>query len=107
MNIENISSALAVIKSTISTIKTAKNLLPKKEDKLKIEKKLEIAEKDLTIAESKIAQELGYQICKCSWPPEIMLSIGHTDYYEKFQCLKCKTIWPQKEPPLSDSWHIS
>jgi hypothetical protein len=29
------------------------------------------------IAEAEIAKALGYQLCKCSFPPAMMLTVGH------------------------------
>ena len=56
--------------------------------------KIAIKEADTAfkLAESEIAQNLGYQLCRCTWPPQIMLSIEQEEHGEKFQCPKCKSI---------------
>ena len=81
----------------IATVKAAKDLLPDGVEKDAATKSLAEAEKEAAIAESAIAQALGYELCRCQFPPEIMLKVGYisggpkmdTDAYE---CPRCKQI---------------
>ncbi len=45
-----------------------------------------------------IAQALRYEICRCTFPPQIMLSQGYRENREHFQCPRCGNTWP---PPGS------
>lgn len=71
--LEEISLVLGVAKSLLGTIKETKELIPEIKDKEAIEKAIIKAEKDLALAESSTAKELGYDLCKCTFPPQIML----------------------------------
>lgn len=55
------------------------------------------------IAEVIVAKELGYQICKCTWPPQIATLIDCENYKEKFKCQKCGRLLPPDSSPPSPS----
>lgn len=61
---------------------------------------VEEIEKGFNIAQLKLAEELGYGLCKKHWPPVIMLSKGnlYDPYTEQFECTECGAIWPGKDP---------
>jgi hypothetical protein len=46
------------------------------------------------IAEAEVAHALGYQLCKCEFPPTAMLTVGSTGRGDKsgavYECPKCK-----------------
>ena len=100
MDILALKSALDLGRKALEIVKQTKELLPNGTKKDTAKKTLDEAETAFKLAESKIAQELGYQLCRCTWPPQIMLSIEHEEYGEKFQCLKCKSILSSEMPPL-------
>jgi hypothetical protein len=50
----------------------------KEETKL-IEAALETASAATAIAEAEIAKALGFELCKCQFPPIPMLTVGHVD----------------------------
>src|SRR5947208_16879619 len=60
---------------------------------------LDEAEKAAQLAEAKIAQALGYELCKCPFPPILMLAVGY--HYRNlsghkvgdpvYECPKCGT----------------
>ena len=60
-------------KSVIELLKSARNLLPKGADKDAIAHKIEEAEQAIGRADAKLAKELGYKLCKCTFPPKPML----------------------------------
>lgn len=41
------------------------------------------------IQEIELAQKLGYLLCKCSWPPQIMVLTG-TDHV--YRCKRCSRV---------------
>ena len=52
---------------------------------------IEKAEKALRASEAELAKALGYKLCQCTFPPQIMLSKGHhaEQGMEIFKCEKC------------------
>ncbi|MGY4409137.1 hypothetical protein ACVWW4_000873 [Bradyrhizobium sp. LB7.1] len=59
-----------------------------------IDAALDKATKATAIAEAEVAQALGYQLCKCEFPPTPMLTVGSTSRGDKpgtvYECPKCK-----------------
>ena len=54
------------------------SLLPNDQKKEVATQALEQAEQASRIAEAQIAKALGYELCKCQFPPTPMLTIGYT-----------------------------
>ena len=81
---ETLTKGFRSLGDVIRILKEAKDLLPKRRRE-PVEKKLEEVEQTAKLAEAQIAQGLGYEICRCTFPPQIMLSIG-----EQEQCPKCR-----------------
>ena len=59
---------------------------------------LEEAEKTAKVAEAQLAKALGYTLCKCEYPPNPMLKVGHrtkwgeqSDFLDVHECPMCKT----------------
>ena len=78
------STALITLKAAIDLYRTAKaaffdalNHLPEGKDKEAAAQSLEEAEKATQLAEASIAQALGYELCRCEFPPTPMLKIGY------------------------------
>jgi hypothetical protein len=64
---------IGAAKGSIDLVKVAAGLLPKSEKKDEIEQKLIDAERALAASNAKLAQELNYKLCQCTFPPQIML----------------------------------
>lgn len=77
-----------MVSSTISTIKTIKDLIPPGDEKQVIGKQLEEAENKLKIAEAEIAKGFDYKICRRHFPPGIMLDLDEF----KLKCNTCGNI---------------
>lgn len=98
MDISSLKSAIEAALSAIALFKSFKGTLPPGPKRDEIEKTLSQAEQDFRLAEVQIAQSLGYELCQCTWPPQIMLAIEHdSDGFPTFQCPECK----RKESPGS------
>ena len=94
------SEGVSVLSSLVSTIKSVIDILPKKEKEI-ASRKLAEAEEKFKIAQTQIAKGLGYELCRCTWPPQIMLYAGEAEYGEKFRCPACgRRISPDDMPPL-------
>jgi hypothetical protein len=91
--INGVKSGVSLLSDAISLVYKTKDLLPESKNKEIIEKSLVEAEKASKLAESQIALALGYSLCKCTFPPQIMLSAGYTENkfhpVEEFVCPKC------------------
>lgn len=97
--------AFDMMKSAIGIAKDAKDLLPEGEKKQTLVNSLNAVESQTQIAEAQIANALGYQLCRCTFPPQIMLRIGYKTQdhavHEHFRCPKCGNEWPPPPaPPL-------
>lgn len=75
MNIESFRIALELFNKALTTVKQIKDLLPQSPQKEVVAKTLIEAETAFKIAETKAAEELGYRLCQCTWPPQIMLAL--------------------------------
>lgn len=72
------SDGISLLGSVVSTVKSVIDILPKREKEEASQKLLEVEEK-LQIVEAQIAEGLGYELCKCTWPPQIMLHAGEVE----------------------------
>jgi hypothetical protein len=60
-------------KAGIEALKSAWNLLPRGMEKDELAGKIAEAEQAIERADAKLAKELGYKLCRCTFPPQIML----------------------------------
>ena len=104
INIEDVGKGFGALKDAIGltreVITWMRNRKGSDKDVEVIVKKLDDAEKATKLAEAQIAQSLGYQICKCAFPPTIMLSVEHRDLVEIFKCPRCGKKYPSLDEPL-------
>ena len=82
------SDGISSLGTVVTTVKSVIDMLPHREKEEASRKLLEVEEK-LQVAEAQIAKGLGYELCKCTWPPQIMLHAGEAEYGEKFRCSAC------------------
>src|SRR5215469_4963078 len=101
-----VTSALAGIKNGMDTIrsvlelfKDARDAIPDGTLKAAITESLERADREISLGEVQSAQVLGYHLCHCTFPPQIMLGVGlNTRGQERFQCPRCKKLEPSDQP---------
>ena len=62
------------------------------------QKQIELAEEALQASKAQLAKSLGYKLCQCSFPPQIMLSIGRDPKRGKeiFRCPACNKQDPSE-----------
>jgi len=88
---------LGLFRDAIGLAKDVKSSLPEGEKKRTIEESLEKAETSSRLAEAQVAQALGYPLCKCTFPPQIMLSQGmRPAAYLEAECVKCPKCGVEK-----------
>ena len=68
-----IASVLGIAKTALNIGKDAKDLLPDGKDKDYIDKQIQLTEREIKLAEASVANDLEYDLCKCTFPPQIML----------------------------------
>jgi hypothetical protein len=60
-------------KETLDLLRAAGGLLPQSAKRAEVEQKIAAAEDALKRADAALAQKLGFQLCQCTYPPQIML----------------------------------
>ena len=95
MSLPEIATGITLLKDIIPLFK---KIIPDSEQKEKITQKLEEAKRNFEIAEAKAAKDLDYPLCRCTWPPQIMLFFKDEKYTEQYKCQKCGRIYPGDEP---------
>lgn len=71
--IEELSLLVGVARSALGLVKETKDMIPDGAAKEQIAKEIDRSEQALALAESATAKALGYDLCKCTFPPQIML----------------------------------
>ena len=99
------SDGVTLLGSVVSTVKSIIDMLPK-DQKEEASRVLADAEKKLQLHEALAAQGLGYELCRCTWPPQIMVQAGEVEYGEIFRCPTCnKVVSPDDMPPFESLPH--
>jgi len=98
MDPQAIKSGFDAAKAVIDTLKTLREIFrinPKAHEE--VGQQIELAEKELGLAEAQIAQALGYKLCLAHFPPEPMLKNRIEPEFGKtiFRCPVCE----REEPP--------
>jgi hypothetical protein len=70
---QKVAEWVGLAKTGTSLLRSAWQALPKGKDKDQIEHTLAAAESALHRSDAKLAQELDYHLCRCTFPPSIML----------------------------------
>ena len=100
VDLNSLSTGLSSLSSVISSVKTLAGMLSNKQ-KEDITRQLNRIEEQFQMSKTQIAQALGYELCRCTFPPQIMLYAGDTDYGERSRCPKCgREVSPDDMPPL-------
>lgn len=88
---QDLSEAIRICKDALDLLKSTVGLLPKGEAKQKVQRKIQDADEALRKSDIALAKELGYRLCQCTFPPQIMLSKGRHEVhgFELFKCPSC------------------
>jgi hypothetical protein len=78
-------------RDVLDILKTLGGLLPKGADSEAAKSRLLEAEKALRVSEVQLAKALGYKLCQCTFPPEIMLVTSRNNVLDIDirTCAKC------------------
>ena len=69
----DIAAAFVMVKEALGLAKAAKDLLPDSPQREASNLAFEKADRAVALAEAQIAEQLGYDLCKCAFPPAISL----------------------------------
>jgi hypothetical protein len=70
---ENVKTWLEAGKSALDLFRAGVGLLPKSEKRDELEAQIRKTEIALQETNARLAKELGYELCQCTFPPQIML----------------------------------
>jgi len=89
--LEAFTKGLTVLKEAISLVHSANDQLPAGEPQKAIQQKVEEAERLIQVGHASVGQSLGFQLCHCTWPPQVMASSGYSEktQVEQFTCSNC------------------
>jgi hypothetical protein len=98
ISMSDVESYIQASKGVLDIAKTMIGMLPKGQQHDDAEVRLEQAHKALRAAEVQLAKSLGYHLCQCTFPPQIMLSKGrHPEHNEEiFTCGNCNKQNPSE-----------
>ncbi len=89
VDLQSIKLGIGLFHEALDSLKALKDFLPKGTKREQVESKLPEAERQIALGQSQLALSLGYKLCKCTFPPQIMLRKGVIDEIENFSCPKC------------------
>jgi hypothetical protein len=69
----DVAEYIRLSKDALGIFKTAFELLPKGQKRDEIERSVSAAEQALKRSDVALAQKLHFNLCQCTWPPQIML----------------------------------
>lgn len=95
----DIAAYVEAARGSLALVRELWSLAPKGKQTEQAAAQLEQAEKSLRIAEAQLAKGLGYLLCQCTFPPQIMLSIGRHAAYgnELYKCPRCQKQDPSEQ----------
>ena len=97
-DLQDVSDIFRIIKDALGFMKTAVGFLPKGENRDEAERQIQAAEEALRRADVRLAKDLDYKLCQCTFPPQIMLSTGRHPVHDEeiFECPRCKKQEPSE-----------
>jgi len=95
MNPKSIQNIIEAATGALTIAKQAKQLIPHGPKKEEIAKGIANAEHQMKIAEAQAAKDFDYELCKCTWPPQIML------WKNEAQVSRCEKCGREVCPPIT------
>ncbi|WNM60030.1 hypothetical protein [Candidatus Nitrospira allomarina] len=89
--LEAFTKGLTSLKEAIALVHSANDQLLPGEARKSIQKKIEEAERMIQVGHAAMGQSLGFQLCHCTWPPQVMASSHYSNEtkVEQFTCPNC------------------
>jgi hypothetical protein len=73
MGIKEIAEYLGAGKMALDLLKSARDALPKGANADQLQEKIDEAERALGTSKAAAAKALGFKLCQCTFPPQVML----------------------------------
>lgn len=73
MDMSDLKLYVDTAKTLLDLFKSARQFLPDTPQRKEIDEKIKAAEDIMKRSDAKLAKELGYSLCQCTFPPQIML----------------------------------
>lgn len=86
-------AGIDMLRGAVGLVRDVQSALPEGDKKQAVEEALAQSESQIKIAEAQIAKGLGYELCKCQFPPTPMLTVGYRTRGEGgtvYECPICK-----------------
>jgi hypothetical protein len=95
---DDVQAYIQASKGVMDIAKTMIGMLPKGQHHDDAEGRLAQAEKALHAAEVQLAKSLGYNLCQCTFPPQIMLRMARHPVHgtEIYKCDSCNNQEPSE-----------
>ncbi len=89
--LEAFTKGLTTLKEAIGLVHSANDQLPKDDKQKAIQQKVEEAEQLIQAGHAGVGESLGFQLCHCTWPPQVMASSEYSEktQIEQFTCPNC------------------
>jgi hypothetical protein len=89
--LEAFTKGLTILKEAIGLVHSANKQLPAGDPQKAIQQKVEEAERLIQVGHATVGQSLGFQLCHCTWPPQVMASTGYNEktQVEQLTCSNC------------------
>ena len=89
--LEAFTKGLTLLKEAIGLVHSANDQLPAGEPQKAIQQKVEEAERLIQVGHAAVGESLGFQLCHCTWPHQVMASSGYSEetQVEQFTCPNC------------------
>lgn len=104
MDIDTLHSSLVSLTRLPEEIRSAReNLLTRDGDpRAAVAQFLDVVERDLRVAKAALARDLGFALCQCCWPPELMVtdSAGRVDCAARLQTNPAASSGPDSSAPF-------
>ncbi|MEX2493004.1 MAG: hypothetical protein WD425_14730 [Nitrospirales bacterium] len=90
--LEALTKGLTTVKEAVYLLKSATDQLPPGDTQQAIHEKIEEAERAIQLGHAEMGESLGFQLCHCTWPAQVMASTRYTKetQVEQFTCPNCK-----------------
>ena len=89
MDFDALATGVGIVSQIFSIFKSAKDLLPA-DRREEVAGLIDRAEKEFQIFEASAAKKFDYHLCKCGFPPGIMVLVPGRD--DAYKCPKCGRV---------------
>jgi hypothetical protein len=89
--IDQLKVALEAVRVALGVVRDVRDTLPSDKSTAAIDQAIQKAERATALAEAEIAKGLGYHLCKCTFPPQIMLFTRISGQSRVYNCPSCGT----------------